>query len=164
MNFVECTTAQQVLDACNSFYEQLVAINDSKAISETKSMFNSIKGATSFYDVKVGKAMRGKIWFVENKDKKVIGLMRLKDEGAHFHLENLVGIPNVGGGGALLDLAKATSMSLEKELVLEAADKKLIKYYSDRCFNLSTQGGSGMVWKPDTNVWTKKTVKRRKRS
>ena len=84
MNFVECTTAQQVLDACNSFYEQLVAINDSKAISETKSMFNSIKGATSFYDVKVGKAMRGKIWFVENKDKKVIGLMRLKDEGAHF--------------------------------------------------------------------------------
>lgn len=149
MKFLECTTAIQITEACNNFYVQLKALNDARAISDTSSMFNSIKGAAFTYDSKVGRATRGRVWLAINEHQQVVGLMRLTDEGAHFHLENLVGIPRAGGGAALLDLAKAISFSLKKELKLEAADRELVAYYSGRCFN-QVSGGSGMVWKVDS--------------
>jgi len=142
MEFGECQTAKDVNAVCDSFYVQLKALNDQKAIDDTQSMFNSIRGAAAMYDVKVGQARRGRIWFVKDEHDNVTGLMRLTDEGAMFHLENLVGIPRAGGGAALLQLAKAVSMSLDKPLKLEAADRALIKYYTDRCFDPDGKGGS----------------------
>jgi hypothetical protein len=149
MEFYECSAAREITDACNNFYEQLKALGDEKAISDTSSMFNSIKGAAFAYDSKVGRATRGRIWLATNEHGQVVGLMRLKYEGDHFHLENLVGIPRAGGGAALLNLAKAISLSLEKELRLEAADHQLIAYYTQQCFH-PTAGGRGMVWTQDT--------------
>lgn len=149
MDFYECTNAREVREACDSFYTQLMALGDAKAEADTSSMFNSIKGAASTYDSSLGRRTGGKIWVAKNEHGQVIGLMRLKDEGAHFHLLNLVGIPRAGGGAALLELAKAISMSLEKQLKLEAADRDLIRYYTERCFQ-PDRGGSGMVWTQDT--------------
>lgn len=150
MEFFECTTAREVGAACDSFYSQLMALNDAKAVSDTSAMFNSIKGAASIYDSKIGRAIGGKIWVAKNEHDQVIGLMRLKDQGTCYHLGNLVGIPRAGGGAALLQLAKAISLSCEKELRLEAADKALIRYYTERCFRLD-KGESGMVWHQDVD-------------
>ena len=149
MDYFECKTAQDIMDVCNDFETQLKAMNDQKAIDDTSSMFNSIRGASSTYNSPIGRKTGGIIWAARNEHGRAVGLMRLKDEGEHFHLLNVVGIPKAGGGAALIDLAKAISMSLGKPLELEAADNDLIGYYQRCCFDLKSDSKSRMVWKQD---------------
>jgi hypothetical protein len=149
MDYFECESPAHVAAVCNEFEVQLQSLKDQKAIDDCSSMFNSIKGAAATYGSKLGRKTGGTVWAARNETKQAVGLMRLKDEGSHLHLLNVVGVPKAGGGAALIELAKAISLSLGKELRLEAADKELIAYYQKCCFDMVSGSSSTMVWKRD---------------
>jgi len=144
MHYFECANGADVTNHCNQFMTNLVATNNSKAIADATSMFNSIKGSASVYNSSLGRRQCGRIIAAVNAQGDVVGLMRLKDEGARMHLMNVVGVPGAGGGQALIDLAKAIAMSLSRPLELEAADADLLEYYGNRNFVVTT--GSTMRW------------------
>ncbi len=149
MNYIECDSPALINQYCDEFWAAMMARNDKAAMDDASSMFNSIRGAAATAGSPVGRKMGGAIWVAISDDGEAVGLMRLKNEGETFHLLNLVGVPKAGGGAALLDLAKAIAMSLEEPLKLEAADEKLLKYYSDRCFDVAAGGSKVMVWTRD---------------
>jgi len=144
MDYLECKNASDVTSYCNQFWTNLQATNNEKAIADATSMFNSIKGAASMYNGALGRKQAGRIIASVSDQGEVVGLMRLKDEGARMHLMNVVGVPGAGGGQALIDLAKAIAMSVSKPLELEAADAELLDYYGKR--NFVVTAGSTMRW------------------
>jgi hypothetical protein len=149
LDYIECDNAQLINKYCNEFWTAMEARNDQKGKEDASSMFTSIKGAAATASSNVGRRMGGAIWVVVDDDGVAVGLMRLKNEGEMFHLLNLVGVPKAGGGAALLLLAKAIALSLDKPLKLEAADEELIGYYKEKCFNVTAEGSKVMVWTGD---------------